>query len=262
MPSFSITRRDEALPGAVNATTSVNPSSSNAKRRHSRAASVAYPRFQWSKVIRHPISTHGVKCDSKAGRARPVIPMNSPLSRSSSAKNVNPCAAWWAMQRSTRTSLSARVSVAGKCCITRGSPFKTAKGARSESRHCRRTSRCVVSIALPLLGRKRDQRVQQPLDHLTRLCIGQFEICIESLWGVADQDLGTRDGDHIEIEKALAQMILAPRGTEHTRRRSHDRDWFPRPGISAVRPRAPVDLVLQHTGDREVVFGRGKEDRI
>ena len=92
IPSFSITRRDRRFAGTVNATTSGSASTSGTHSAGIRE------RLPWrvpdssdAVAIRQPISTHGVKCASNGTCDSPTIPTNSPVARSSAAKNPKPC---------------------------------------------------------------------------------------------------------------------------------------------------------------------------
>src|SRR5882757_1683031 len=57
-------------------------------------------------------------------------------------------------------------------------------------------------------------------------------------------------------------MILRARGAHGSRRRAHDRRGFAIPRAVTVGARRPVDCILQHTGDRVVVFRRHKQDGV
>src|SRR6266403_5440256 len=57
-------------------------------------------------------------------------------------------------------------------------------------------------------------------------------------------------------------MILRARGAHGSRRCAHDRRGFAVPRAVTVGARRPVNRILQHAGDRVVVFRRHKQDGI
>jgi hypothetical protein len=71
--------------------------------------------------------------------------MNAPVAATSSAQSPNPCRSNRVSSFSISASLAARSSVLGKNRKVSGSPFSSANGARSDSRHRRSTSRSVSS---------------------------------------------------------------------------------------------------------------------
>ena len=114
MPSRSITAREGVLGTEVIDTTSGIPTSSNATRSASRAASVARPRPQAERASRHPTSTQGLNGRSCVGTASPVMPTSWPVSCRSSAHSPQPCSSRAASIRSSIASDCSRVRVSGK----------------------------------------------------------------------------------------------------------------------------------------------------
>src|SRR6266581_2401033 len=57
-------------------------------------------------------------------------------------------------------------------------------------------------------------------------------------------------------------MILRARGAHGSRRCTHDRGGFAIPRAVTVGARRPVNCILQHAGDRVVVFRRHKQDGV
>ena len=90
MPMRSMTARDLRFPTAVKDTISESDSRSKATRSAARAASVAKPLPQNWRAKRQPTSTHGEKENVRRGTDRPVKPMNSLDSRSSTAQLLQP----------------------------------------------------------------------------------------------------------------------------------------------------------------------------
>lgn len=129
-----MTACERSLPTAVKATTSMTESSSKANARAARAASVARPRPQCERAIRHPISIAGVKAASKGTGARPLKPSRRPLERSSTAHSPHPRSSSSAAIRRRSASLSSRSSMPGKWRITSGSVFMRAKASASPGR--------------------------------------------------------------------------------------------------------------------------------
>src|SRR5690606_1400837 len=74
--------------------------------------------------------------------------MKGATSGTSSAQKPKPCVSICALRRCATASLSARVSVEGKCSITFGSADMAAKGMKSSSRQGRRMSRSVRSVVM------------------------------------------------------------------------------------------------------------------
>lgn len=140
-----MTRREATLSTDVKDTISSRPTSANAWSRTAMPASVANPFPHADSASRQPISTQGVKAASKRGTDNPTKPTKSGPSTTSTAHRPKPCSAEPASMRSTRASLAARSRGAGKCCITRGSAFMAANGARSSGRQPRSTRRSVAS---------------------------------------------------------------------------------------------------------------------
>ena len=107
------------------------------------AASVAYPLRQEFAARRQPISWPPAPGVPAGIGLRPVNPMNSPVSRRSSAQRPKPCRSSRASMRSANASLISRSRRAGKYRMTSGSAFITANGARSDGSQRRRISRSV-----------------------------------------------------------------------------------------------------------------------
>ena len=131
------------MPGMVIDTTSGTPASVKATWRASRAASVAYPCPHADRANRQPTSSAGVKCASNGIHCRPVKPMNSPVSRRSTAHSPYPYRSKSASILATMPSLATRSRVPGKWRITSGSALSAANGTRSLSRHRRSSRRSV-----------------------------------------------------------------------------------------------------------------------
>jgi len=148
-----MTRFERSFVMVVKETTSARPSSPNAASSDARAPSDAKPLPQCLNAMRQPISTHGMKGASKEGTERPTKPISSSLAWTSTAQKPKPRFVIASFRRVTIASLSARVRTLGKCCITRGSAFNSANGARSLSRHERRTRRGVRRFVIARLTR-------------------------------------------------------------------------------------------------------------
>ena len=100
-------------------------------------------------------------------------------------------------------------------------------------------------------------------DEILRCLIRQVPLLIEPIRGIADHYFRLVERKDIEIHEYLAQMVLCPRRADTTSRgSSHDRGRFSGPGAVAVRPGRPVYGVLQHTGNRIIMFRRGKQNRV
>ena len=90
----------------------------------------------------------------------------------------------------------------------------------------------------------------------------QIPVRIETLVGVGDHHLRLVDGEHVEEDHHLAQVVLSARRPNRSDRGAHDCCRLAIPRAVTVRPRRPVNRVLKHAGDGVVVFGRHKENRI
>ena len=66
------------------------------------------------------------------------------------------------------------------------------------------------------------------------------------------------DNQCVDRGAKLAQRQLRANGSTHTTR-AHDRQWLARKRRVVHWARRPVDRVLQHTGDRAVIFRRGDQ---
>ena len=73
------------------------------------------------------------------------------------------------------------------------------------------------------------------------------------VWRLADQHLGLVERVHVEKDAAAAQIVLRPCGAGHSGAGAHDRHGLAGERLIG-RARGPVDRVLQHPGDRVVVF--------
>ena len=147
MPIRSMTRRERRLFLVVNETISLIPTVSKPNVSAARAPSCAYPLPQLSNANLQPSSTQGENGRGYAGTLSPRKPTKLLVSLSSAAHNpkpsrLNPSSIVWIM-----ASVSARLSVAGKNFITRGSAFRRANGSTSADCHRRRIRRG-VSIAM------------------------------------------------------------------------------------------------------------------
>src|SRR5262249_17429557 len=97
------------------------------------------------------------------------------------------------------------------------------------------------------------QGFQELLDQTLRRLIVEVALVVEAVLRLRDHHLGLVDGEHVEEDADLAQVILRSRRAEHAAARAHHGN---RLAVERLvrRARGPVDRVLENTRDRVVVF--------
>ncbi len=91
--------------------------------------------------------------------------------------------------------------------------------------------------------------------------VRKLALCVKTIRRVAYHDLRPVEKFQIEIYPHLAQMILRPCRAKGAAARPHDRGGFPGKGLIG-HTRNPIYRVFQHTGNRIIVLGRGKQKRV
>ena len=73
------------------------------------------------------------------------------------------------------------------------------------------------------------------------------------------EGLGLADRRHVEVGEDVAQVLLRHGGADGADRDADHAGRLAGPGALAVGTRGVVDRVLQHAGNRAVVFGRHEQ---
>ena len=105
------------------------------------------------------------------------------------------------------------------------------------------------------------QRLELKTDLPARRLVGEPAVR-ELLDLEVDHDLGLHQGDRLEEDEHLAQVVLHAPGAERPQGGSHDGHRLAAEGLILGRAGDPVDRVLQHPGDRVVVLGGDEEDGV
>ena len=123
---------------------------------------------------------------------------------------------------------------------------------------CRQTM--LLSPSEPL--RPLHQISYELTNEVLRYLVGQIPRLIKARSSICNHHLRLVDGEHVQRHHDLTQMILRARRADETNRSAHDRRRFAVPRAVSVRPRSPINRVLQHAGNRVVVLRRGEEDGV
>ena len=70
-----------------------------------------------------------------------------------------------------------------------------------------------------------------------------------------DECFGLTKSQYAQKRENVAQMLLCNGRADDADRSAQNTSWLPRPGVLTMRTRSVVDRILEHAGDRAVVFG-------
>lgn len=104
--------------------------------------------------------------------------------------------------------------------------------------------------------------VDEALQERTRVVTDDAAFVVDTGRIVLDEHFRLREHLHVEIREHVAQVLLRERRADRARRRAEHRARLARPRVVPPRARAPVERVLQHAGNRAVVFGRDEQQRV
>src|SRR5262245_7687733 len=89
---------------------------------------------------------------------------------------------------------------------------------------------------LPKLARPGHETLEELGDERLGLVVDEGTRGVEPVRRVGNHDFRLVEQMHVQVDAALAQVILGPGCAEHADRRPHDRSWLPVPGAVSVRP--------------------------
>src|ERR1041385_6646733 len=99
-------------------------------------------------------------------------------------------------------------------------------------------------------------------DNLPRGLIHETEVAIELLRRTRNEDLRRLQWIRLRKHEAHPERELCPRRAHVPPRRAHDSRGLALERRRRRRTRSPVDQILERRRNAEIVFRRGKEERI
>src|SRR5437588_2598804 len=106
------------------------------------------------------------------------------------------------------------------------------------------------------------ERRHELLQELARSFIRELAICIEKLVGAAEISLRLRHRRHVQEYQRLSQVMVGAKSADGAGRGADDGSGLAVPRILSIWTRGAIERVLQHAGNRAVVFGRYEKNGI